>query len=312
VSEATAIRWNLNVPDAFVGDWRRWLGPRALERLGADVEAAGFDAVSVTDHPFPPTEWLARGGHHALDPFVALSFFAAGTTRLRLLLNVLVLPYRNPVITAKSIASLDVLCGGRLIVGAAIGYLREEFRAVGADFESRAATFERTIRAMKRTWVSDGGASGVPGHQFLPPPTQHPHPPLWIGGNSPAARRRAVALGDGWMPFGQTAAMAAVTGTPPLETVEQLATGVRQLDEARRAAGRECPLDVCFGLPKRSALHQGDATDTELDDEVGRYAAAGVTWLTVISRAQEPEELRRELDRWAPVLERNRIPVEAR
>ena len=306
MTQTTGIRWNVNVPDALVGDWRRWLGRGALERLGAEVEAAGFDAISVTDHPFPPTGWLAGGGHHALDPFVSLSFLAAGTTRLRLLSNVLVLAYRDPVITAKSIASLDVLSGGRLIVGAAIGYLKEEFEALGADYDGRAATFERTIAAIKRTWASDGDSSGVPGYVFLPPPTQRPHPPLWIGGNSPAARRRAVALGDGWMPFAQSVASAAVTGTPPLETVEQLAADVRKLDEARQAAGRERPLDVCFGVPRRSSFNRADAPDHEIDDEVAGYAAAGVTWLTVSSRAKQPDELRRELDRWAPALARQR------
>jgi probable F420-dependent oxidoreductase len=309
VQAQTTIRWNLNVPDALAGDWSHWLGPGALEEFGALVEAAGFDAVSVSDHPFPATEWLAHGGHHTLDPFVALSFLAAGTQRLRLFSNVLVLPYRDPVITAKSIASLDVLSGGRLIIGTAIGYLKEEFEAVGADFGQRAATFERTITEMKEAWATDGTGAGVAGHHVSPPPLQRPHPPIWIGGNSAAARRRAVALGDGWMPFGQDAAMAAVTGTPPLETAAQLAEQVRRLDEERVTAGRPDPLDVCFGVPRRGALHSKTASTDEMDEEVSGYAEAGSTWLTVLSRAKVRDDLRRELDRWAPLIDRHRSGV---
>ncbi|MCH8283798.1 MAG: LLM class flavin-dependent oxidoreductase, partial [Chloroflexi bacterium] len=101
------------------------------------AEAAGFDAVTVTDHPFPEDEWMRSGGHNALDPFVALSFAAAATTRLRLLTSIYVLPYRNPFLAAKSVASLDALSGGRVIFGIAAGYLEPEFEALGVSFDKR-------------------------------------------------------------------------------------------------------------------------------------------------------------------------------
>ena len=296
------LRFNFNVPEALVGDWSAWLAPASLGRLAADVEAAGFDAISVTDHPYPPTDWLAGGGHHALDPFVALSFMAAGTTTIRLMTNVLVLPYRHPVVTAKAIATLDVLCGGRLIVGTAIGYLRPEFDAVGADFDGRAATFERTIAEMRAAWAT--ATQDHPGHVMLPPPAQRPHPPIWIGGNSGAARRRAVAIGDGWMPFGQNEQSAQVTGTPALTTVDDLAAQIAQLDDARMAAGRSTRLDVCFGPGRRSAVNRGDASEAELEDELASYKDAGVTWLTVPSKAKTPDDVGREMERWAPVIGR--------
>lgn len=301
------MRFSLTLPSSLAGRPDVWLGPGALERIAGEIEAAGFDAVGVTDHPYPPTDWLATGGHHALDPFVSLSFLAAGSTSLRLFTNVLVLPYRNAAITAKSLASLDVLSGGRVIVGAAIGYLAPEFAAVGADFSRRAAAFERAVAEMRAAWVSVDTVGDGPGHVMSPPPAQRPHPPIWIGGNSAAARRRAARIGDGWLPFGQPATMAAVTGSPPLEsTVEALAAQIAGFDEDRIAAGRTERLDVCFGPFGKTTLLRADASADAVDAEVGGYADAGVTWLGFMARAKDPDELRRELDRWRPVLARNR------
>ena len=304
------MRFAMTLPSSLAGHPERWLGPGALPQIGADIEAAGFDAVGVTDHPYPPTDWLETGGHHAFDPFVELSFLAAGTTTIRLFTNVLVLPYRDPVITAKSIATLDALSGGRFILGAAIGYLEPEFQVLNADFRGRAATFEATIAAMRAAW--DSAASPQPDsrtgrqHVMYPPPAQRPHPPIWIGGNSDAARRRAARMGDGWLPFGQPAAMAEVTGSPPLEsTVASLAAQVARFQEDCQAAGRTARLDVCFGPFGRSPLFDPEAAAAQVDDEVSGYAAAGVTWIGFMSRAKAPDDLRRELDRWQPILARN-------
>jgi probable F420-dependent oxidoreductase len=298
------LGFNLHLPDSLTGDGGPWFAPGLLQQLASEVEAAGFAAVSVPDHPFPPVQWVDNGGHHALDPFVALSFLAAGSSRIRLLTNVLVLPYRNPVTTAKAIASLDVLSGGRLIVGTAIGYLREEFDVIGADFAARASVFEQTVVAMRDAWAS-ADAPGTPAHIMLPVSTQRPHPPLWVGGNSGSARRRAVAFGDGWMPFAQSQASSAVTCTPALRGPDDLARLVAELEEARTASGRPTPLDVCFSPPRRAALHRQDGADGEMDEEVAAYARAGATWLTLRSMATTPDALRRELERWAPLLARH-------
>ena len=117
----------------------------ARAEVGACVEDAGFDAAYVTDHPAPTDPWLASGGHQTLDPFVGLSFIAAATQRILLQVHVLIAAYRNPFLSAKSIASLDVLSGGRVIAGVAAGYLEGEFEALGIDFASRnELTDERT------------------------------------------------------------------------------------------------------------------------------------------------------------------------
>src|SRR5262245_21320264 len=109
----------------------------AIAEMAKAAEAAGFDAVFVTDHPFPDDRWLAGGGHHALDPFVALAFAAASTTTLRLHTNLYVAAYRNPFLSAKAVATLDHLSNGRVILGIGAGYLEPEFDALGVAFDER-------------------------------------------------------------------------------------------------------------------------------------------------------------------------------
>ncbi|MES4792315.1 MAG: LLM class F420-dependent oxidoreductase [Chloroflexota bacterium] len=211
----------------------------AVAEIARAAEEAGFDAVFVTDHPFPGDRWLASGGHHTLDPMVALSFAAAATSRLRLLTNLCVLPYRNPFLVAKAVASLDALSGGRVILGVGAGYLASEFRALGVPFEERN---ERTdaIMAIQRAWTGGSPTGRGPGWEasgntMLPRPHQRPRPPIWVGGNSTRAIRRAVELADGWMPFPNPAAEAErARERPPSCTVA--APGSRQRPEVQQAA----------------------------------------------------------------------------
>src|SRR5262245_25927186 len=208
---------------------------RGGELAGA-LEAAGFDAGYMTEHPFPPDAWLRAGGHHALDPFVALAVAAAATRRLRLHTNILVLPYRNPFLLAKAAASLDVVSGGRLILAVGAGYLEGEFGALGADFEHRNEVTDDALVALKQAWSGaavkrDGPGYQAAGNLMLPPPLQQPHPPIWIGGNSRAAARRAAQHAQGWSPFPVSAAFGRHTRTAPLETIEQLAARIRELRE---------------------------------------------------------------------------------
>ena len=126
-------------------------GP-ALSALAQQAEEAGFDAAYVTEHPAPSQRWREAGGHDALDPFVALAAMSYGTTRLRLLTNLTVIPYRNPFLLAKASATLDVLSGGRLTLGAGVGYMKSEFAALGVDFETRNARFDEYLQVLKLAW----------------------------------------------------------------------------------------------------------------------------------------------------------------
>lgn len=141
----------------------------------------------VTERPFPEAKWLAHGGHHAIDPFIGLSFAAAVTSRLRLQTNLTVLAYRNPFLTAKAIATLDALSEGRTIIGA--GYLEGDFRALGVDPAQRNDLTDEAIRAMTAAWSGqtveyEGSGFSATGNVMLPRPVQLPRPPLWIGGTA--------------------------------------------------------------------------------------------------------------------------------
>ena len=252
------------------------LRPEAIVAFARAAEAAGFDGIGFTDHPAPSAKWLAGGGHDSLDPFAALGFVACATERLRLIPNIVVLPYRNPFLVAKSAATLDIISGGRFVLSTAVGYLRSEYRALGVDFDRRGALFDEALAVIRAAWsgepVVHESAAFVAGSQV-----QSPVPgriPIWVGGNSAKARRRVAALADGWNPFPANEQLARTTGTPTLETVDDLAAMLDHLWQVVDEAGRHRrEIDVAFGA----------RTDWTRDvdghrDELERLEALGVTW----------------------------------
>jgi probable F420-dependent oxidoreductase len=280
-----SLKFNLMFPMRAVKHYREWIGKHSLGDVARVVEDAGFDAVSMSEHPYPDRAWLANGGHHAFDPFVSLSMMAAATQRLRVITYVMVAGYRSPYLAAKSAASLDLLSGGRLTLGMAAGYLKPEFEALGADFARRGKLLDEAIAAMRATWAGEdhqGPEFGASGHLSLPAPTQPGGPPIWIGGNSPAAQRRVAELADGWLPMAQSAEMARITRTPPLTELATLAAMVSEQNERRRAAGRP-PADVSFVPFEAGLLRGGDVREfcDALAPRLGAYADAGVTWITI-------------------------------
>jgi len=132
-----------------------FLSIEGISQMAQATERAGLDAAFVTDHPAPSRKWLDHGGHPTLDPFVALSFVAAATTRLRLHSHILVLAYRNPFIVAKSVASLDRLSNGRFTMGIGTGYLKGEYAAVGAPFDERGALTDEAIKVLRMAWSGE-------------------------------------------------------------------------------------------------------------------------------------------------------------
>lgn len=254
----------------------------AIASLSRAAEDAGFDAVFVTDHPFPPSSWLKHGGHHALDPLVALSFAAAATSTLRLQTNLFVLAYRNPYISAHAIATLDSLSGGRVILGVGAGYLDSEFAVLGADFDNRNDVLDDALRAMKAAW--DGK---VEGHEMAPVA----HPPIWIGGNSKRAIRRAVDLADGWIPMPSPAKAAGFLKTPGLETLAELAERLEYAAEYAASVGRNEPLEIGF-MPSGLDMFSGAGVDAgAVIDGIAAMAEVGVTYATVTLPGQTRAEL---------------------
>src|SRR3954469_23838095 len=149
------MHFSIGLPTDHVRHAAELVSGEAVMACARAAEDAGFDACFVTDHPAPDIKWLQTGGHHALDPFVALSFAAAATTRLRVQTHILVLPYRNPLLTAKSVLSLDVLSNGRVILGVAAGYLKPEFAALGVDFDERNALTDEAIDVIRLALTTD-------------------------------------------------------------------------------------------------------------------------------------------------------------
>ena len=255
--------------------------------LARAAEAAGFEGYGFTDHPAPSDRWLRAGGHDALDPFVALGFAAAVTEHLRLIPNIVVLPYRNPFVVAKAAATLDMLSGGRFTLAVGAGYLKGEFAALGVDHAERNELMDEALGVLKAIWTGDDvtvegrhlSARGITAH---PRPVTDPHPPIWIGGNSGRARQRVADHGDGWCPFPAPAIVASTARTASLDTRDRLAEAIDDLRRRLDEAGRDpSAVDIAF-----SNATGGDPADDGFDADahlegLADLARLGVTWVQV-------------------------------
>ncbi|MFQ6031206.1 MAG: LLM class F420-dependent oxidoreductase, partial [Dehalococcoidia bacterium] len=222
--------------------------PDSLVAIVKKGEELGFDWVLTGDHIVVPNnisstypyteggEFPGSSSGSAMEQLTVLSFLAGQTQRIKLVTSVLIVPHRPPLLAAKALATLDVLSQGRLVVGIGAGWMREEFEALGLPpFEERGTVTDEYIRAFKELWTSDAPAfegeycrfSDI---TFLPKPAQQPHPPIWGGGESRRAIRRAAELGDAWYPIGSNPQFP--TGTP-----DQLAEGMKRLATLAERAG---------------------------------------------------------------------------
>lgn len=231
--------------------------PANLRTLAQRAESLGFDSAWVSDHIILPRSvdsfypYAADGvatfrpDEDYYEPLAALNFLAGCTQKIRLGTHVLILPYRNPVLTAKMISTLDVLSEGRFILGAGVGWMEEEFKALGLDtFAQRGAVTDEYIQLFKELWTKDNPEFQGEHYQlsesgFQPKPVQKPHPPIWIGGHTNPAIRRAAKYGDGWMPIGLR--------PPAILEPEELAEKIARLRRLTVQAGRpEDAVSLCF------------------------------------------------------------------
>ncbi len=283
-----AISFSLELPTQRVESAAEFVTAEAIADVARAAEDSGFRAVHVTDHPAPDAKWLDHGGHHALDPFVALSFAAAATADVKLLTNVYIAAYRNPFLGAKSIHSLQVLSNGRLIVGTAAGYLKPEFKALGIDFDNRGALLDEALDVLAKVFTGEdvaynGTSFSARGVRLRPLTTP---PPIWVGGNSKPAVRRAVTRGQGWAPF-NTFGYATASRTAEISTVEELASAIAWASKYAAEIGRTEPLEICFSAG--NLLDETRSSD-ERHATIASLEAVGVTWLTVAPTGADRSE----------------------
>ena len=258
--------------------------------LAAVAEASGWHGFALTEHPIPGARWLANGGHQTLDPFVGLAFAAAATSTIKLLTYLIVLPYRNPFLTAKAAATLDRLSHGRLILGVGTGYQKSEFFALGVDIDERNALFDEALDVMPLAWT--GEPFSFDGRHFSardvvakPPSAQQPIP-IWIGGNSRQTLRRVAEKAQGWMPLGGTPLLAKTSKTAHIASREDLRI---KIDQVRSDAGSRS-IDIACGYTEfRSGVSREDVERHR--EALAELEDCGVTWVQIEAPKGEAGEV---------------------
>ncbi|MDO0933966.1 TIGR03619 family F420-dependent LLM class oxidoreductase [Streptomyces sp. DG2A-72] len=274
----------------YTEPWEAAAGPDDLVAIARVADRAGFSYVACCDHVAVPRRLAPAMSTVWYDPVATLAFLAAATEHIRLLSHVAVVGLRHPLLTAKQYATLDHLSGGRLILGVGAGHVEEEFSALGVDFQHRGAVLDETIDALRAALGPDefpehhGKLYDFEGLGQRPRPTQS-HIPLWVGGSSPAAVRRAALKGDGWLP----------QGDPRDRLPEQIAR-IRRL---REEVGNEEPFVIgaiteplyvgqpAWAVGRRTLTGPPDA----LAESLRAYRAMGVDQIQVRFRNRGRDEL---------------------
>jgi probable F420-dependent oxidoreductase len=276
------VQFSLTYPTVLLDPPEELLTAEGIGAIAAAAEDAGFAAVAFPEHPATPETWRDGAGHDSVDPFLALTVAATATARLRLLTFLTVLPYRNPFQLAKTAATLDRLSGGRLTLGVGTGYLEGEFAALGVDFAERNALFDESMEVLRLAWTGqpvdhEGRHFTAVGTVSRPTPVSSPQPPVWIGGNSGLTRRRVAQLAEGWAPVPTNQAQVQRRKTAQLESLDQLATWIGDLQQERQRLGRLAPADVLYMVTDVDPL----AEPERYADAVRRLADIGVTWVSL-------------------------------
>jgi probable F420-dependent oxidoreductase len=270
-------------------------------------EELGFEAVGLPEHLLPP-RWpeAELSTKYWYDLPTLAAFLAAGTKRVKFLTSVFVVPYHPPIQAAKALATLDVLSGGRLLLGIGAGWMKAEFRRLGIPFDERGAITDEYLLAMKELWTSDaptfhGRYVSFEDVSAFPRPLQQPHIPILVGGSGPRPLRRVAEIGDGWFPM--------------TATIDDLRRGVEEIRSRMLEKGRD-PSGLWVGYSglgmgrdpetERMRQHVGDTvekppirTPDEAIAAIEEYRAAGVTYLSVGFAWQTAAELMREMERFA-------------
>lgn len=274
------MRFNVEMP--LYGSGRE---PARIVELSRALEDAGFSMLGFTDHPAPTRRWIETGGHPTYDPFAALTFVAGVTERIGLMTYLAVLPYRNPLVTARSVATVDRLSGGRFTLVVGSGYLKGEFFAVGSPFDERNDRVDEALTVLTSCFGSgsfdyEGQGWSARGIVFDPGPVQLPHPPIWVGGSSRASRRRVARWGQGWAPLMTTEQSRLTTRSAVMATIDELAARIRELKELTAAEGRD-PSTVAVQIDGFGGMQEALSDVAAHTDLIAELAGSGVTDLLV-------------------------------
>jgi probable F420-dependent oxidoreductase len=282
----------------FVQPWEASAGTAELRRVAEACDRSGFFYLAVCDHVCVPRAQARAMSTVWYDVVATLGFLAAATCRIRLLSYVYVAPYRHPLATAKAFATLDALSGGRVILGVGAGHLEGEFATLGVDFARRGRLLDEAIDCITAAFESEypeheGTTWRVHDMGLRPRPVQQPRPPIWVGGNTPAALRRAAVRGDGWLP----------QGTVRTELPRQIVT----IREHRRRARGEAPIEIgansewlyvgrpAFDLGPNSRAGSGEQIAASLRE----LKAMGVNHCGVRFRTRSCDELVDQIEAFA-------------
>ena len=285
-------------PPGFSPQWAMAMKPADFQTIARTAEDLGYDSINIPEHVVMPDNLAGAMGAHWPHALTVMTFIAGATTRVRVNSCVIVLPYHNPIVLAKAVATLDVMSGGRVTLTFGVGHAEHEFEILGVPFHRRGQITDEYVKAMQELWTADepsfqGEFVSFKGLQFEPKPRQKPHPPLWFGGNSHAAMRRVARDGTGWMPWLIT----------PDELPDRLGL-LRQLP----GYGKNGEVDIWFPpspIRIREDNHELTAdkpqdsfsSPQEVIDAIGRLRDMGVTWTGIPYPGPEATSLTEHLER---------------
>ncbi len=283
--------------------------------LAVLAENLGFDSIWVSDHIILPIKASSKypysdSGSLPFDldepycePLTTLSYLAGSTHRIKLGTHVLVVPYRNPVYAAKIVATLDYLSSGRVILGIGVGWLEEEFDVVGQpNFAQRGSVTNEYIRIFKELWSQDspsfkGRYYEFPEVKFHPKPVQKPHPPIWVGGQTDAAMRRAATIGDAWLPIGLRGSV----GLGPeemKEKIDQLKGMTKEAGRIPESVGVSFSAEVAFSDESSSKRKPFIGSAEEIIDDIYTYQQLGVGYFLFSFRSGSLREVMASMERF--------------